>query len=108
MAEGFSEDSNSSDVGDLLEEMSLTDNPADNPSEHWWNKFLEKLPNSQRNMYTSTCLASSRVTTSESLAGRVVKKLKEQHQTTMIENKKKEKSIQEWLWRLPCSFQSLH
>lgn len=108
MAEGFSEDSNSSDVGHLLEEMSLTDNPADNPSEHWWNKFLEKLPNSQRNMYTSTCLASSRVTTSESLAGRVVKKLKEQHQTTMIENKKKEKSIQEWLWRLPCSFQSLH
>jgi len=110
MAEGFSEDYDSSDVGDLLEEMSLTDNQAYNPSERWCNTLLETLPNCQPN--TSICSDSYRVTTSDSLAGRVVKKLKEQHETTMIENKKKEdkatKAIQEWLLRLPCSFQSLH
>ena len=76
MAEGFSEDS---DVGDLLEEVSLTDNP----SEIWWNEFLERLPNCARK---ATCLVDSAVTTSESLAGRVGEKLKEQHETTMIEN----------------------
>ena len=110
MAEGFSEDS---DVDDLLEEMSLTDSQADNASEHWWNKFLQNLPNCARN--TSPRFDSFGVTMSESLAGRVAKKLKEQHQATMIENNKKEdkghkatKSIKEWLLRLPCSFQSLH
>ena len=109
MAEGFSE---ASDVGDHLEELSLTDSQADDPSEHWWNEFLEILPNCARNTRTPTFLVSPGVTTSESLAGRVVEKLKEQHQTTMTENKKKEdkatKSIREWLLRLPCSFQSLH
>ena len=109
MAEGFSE---ASDVGDHLEEMSLTDSQADDPSEHWWNEFLQILPNCARNTPTPICLVSPGVTTSESLAGRVVEKLKEQHQTTIIENKKKEdkatKSIREWLLRLPCSFQSFH
>ena len=109
MAEGFSE---ASDVGDHLEELSLTDSQADDPSEHWWNEFLQFLPNCARNTPTPIFLVSPGVTTSESLAGRVVEKLKEQHQTTMTENKKKEdkatKSIREWLLRLPCSFQSLH
>ena len=103
MAEGFSENS---DVGDLLEEMSLTDNQADNPSEIWWNEFLNMLPNCARN--TSTCPVGSTVTTSESLAGRVVEKLKEQHETTKKKEPKATKSIEEWLLRLPYSFQSLH
>ena len=109
MAEGFSE---ASDVGDHLEEMSLTDSQADNASEHWWNEFLQFFPNCARITPKPICLVSPGATTSESLAGRVVEKLKEQHQTTMIENEEKEekatKSIQEWLLRLPCSFQSLH
>lgn len=106
MAEGFSE---ASDVGDHLEEMSLTDSQA---SEHWWNEFLQILPNCAQNTPTTICLVSPGATTSVSLAGRVVEKLKEQHQTTIIENQEKEekatKSIREWLLRLPCSFQSLH
>ena len=40
MAEGFSEDS---DVGDLLEGMSLIDNQADDPSEHRWKEYQECL-----------------------------------------------------------------
>ena len=79
MAEGFSEDS---DVGDLLEGMSLTDNQDDDPSEHWWKESQECLQPSNCDGNTSTCLNRCAVTTSESFAGRVGKKLEEQHMTT--------------------------
>ena len=54
MAEGSSEDS---DVGDLLEGMSLTDNQADDRSEHWWKEYQECLQPSNCDGNTSTlCL----------------------------------------------------
>ena len=82
MAERFSKDS---DVGDLLEGMSLIDNQADDSSEHWWNKFLEDL---RFGKCEGNILDVSGVMTREgvSLAEKVGKKLKDQHETTMLIN----------------------
>ena len=76
MAERFSEDS---DGGNLLEGMSLTDSQADDPSEHWWKEHQECLQPWNCDGNTSTCLNGCGVTTSQSLAGRVGKKLEEHY-----------------------------